>query len=156
MALRSAVKTLVGVLFVGTTAVLLTGCGGVPSTSRVLPPATVAPVSAECTLALTHEADLNVKPLLCPNGGVNVSAWQWYEKGHVNGGPVTWSKTLSLGPEATASEVQQAMCADFVNVYGTNPLTISGGELAAAYYGWGSAVLAMINAFLGQDCPTAG
>jgi len=128
----------------------------VPSARTVLPPAMVAPVSAECTSALTHEADGNVKPRLCPNGGVNVLAWQWYANGYVNAGPVTWSKTLALGTDVTASEVRQAMCADFANVYGTNPLTISGGELATAYYGWSSAILAVINGFQVQDCQTGG
>ena len=108
------------------------------------------------SLALTRGADGNVRPLLCPNGGVNTDAWRWYAKGRVDNGPLVSSRMLGLGSEVTATEVQQAMCADFTDVYGTNPLTISAGQVAAAYYGWGPAVLAAINGFLAQDCPAGG
>lgn len=63
-------------------------------------------------------------------------AWQWYEKGYVDHGPIMWSKTLSLGVNVTSTQVWQAMCSDYSNVYGTKPLTISAETLAAAYYGW--------------------
>lgn len=111
-----------------------------PSTTSplraVLSPATVPPVGDECTLQLTYDADGNVGPLLCPDGGVNAQAWQHYAQGSVNGQPSTWSKVLQLGPYASPAQVYQAMCTDYQDVYGTNPLTVSAGQLAAAYYGW--------------------
>ena len=91
-------RVAVGITLVAS-AVSVTGCSGIhsriPGTTTmtgptaistsagprtVLPPAMIAAVSAECTLALTHDADGNVRPLLCPNGGLNVAAWQWYAK----------------------------------------------------------------------------
>jgi hypothetical protein len=120
----------------------------------VLPPATVRPVSAECTLPLTHDADGNVTPLLCPDGGVNVAAWEDLANGQVDSKPVSWSKTMSLGRNATSAEVESAMCSDYEDIYGTNPLTFSSGTLAAAYYGWSTSVRTTIQSFLAQDCPT--
>ena len=102
----------------------------------ILLPAKVAPVSDECTLAVTREEDGNVLPLLCPGGGVNRVAWARYARGKVGDGQETASKTMQLGTSATATAVVSAMCADYMNLYGTNPLTISGEKLAAAYYGW--------------------
>jgi hypothetical protein len=102
----------------------------------VLAPATVPPVSAECTVRLTFDADGNVSPLLCPGGGVNTVAWRQYAGGGVGGGPVTSSKVLGAGPFATPQQVFQAMCSDFAHVYRTRPLTESAELLAQAYYGW--------------------
>lgn len=113
------------------------GCSNHHTNLRaVLSPATVAPVSDECTLTLTKEADGNVTPLLCSTGGVNVLAWQYYRQGHVGKKPVTKSQTMALGRTASPSRVLRAMCADYSNIYGTNPLTVSAEHLAAAYYGW--------------------
>jgi hypothetical protein len=102
----------------------------------VLTPATLPPVSDECTLTLMHEADGNVTPLLCSTGGVNIQAWDYYRQGSVGSKPMTPSQTMALGRVATADQVLQAMCADYSNIYGTDPLTISAEHLAAAYYGW--------------------
>lgn len=102
----------------------------------MLPPAVVGPVSTECSMPLTNHADGNVAPLLCPSGGVNVPGWQHYALGYVGSRPMSWSKTLGLGPGATSAQVLAAMCSDYANVYGTNPLTVSAEHLAAAYYGW--------------------
>ncbi len=110
--------------------------GSAAGEHTVLPPASVPPASAECTLHLTHDADGNVQPLLCPDGGVNIAAWQVYASGSVDDGPVVWSKTLGLGPNATVTQVWQAMCTDYAHMYGTKPLTESAETLAAAYYGW--------------------
>jgi hypothetical protein len=102
----------------------------------ILLPAKVAPVNDECTLPVTNEEDGNVAPLLCPGGGVNRVAWARYAQGKVGDLPTTSSKTMQLGASATAASVISAMCSDFKNLYGTNPLTMSGEKLAAAYYGW--------------------
>jgi hypothetical protein len=36
----------------------------------------------------------------------------------------------------STSQVLQAMCSDYSNIYGTKPMTVSSEHLAAAYYGW--------------------
>lgn len=118
----------------------------VPANPRqVLPPATIGPQSDECALTLTVEADGNVSPLLCPDGGVNVPAWQHYEKA---------TAVLTLGRGPTASTITSAMCNTYARGFGTNPLTISAGKLAAAYYGWGAADVMTVESFRAQDdCP---
>lgn len=108
----------------------------VPSNRTVLAPATVPPVSNECKVQLVYDADGNVSPLLCPNGGVNVQAWDQYTGNCASGQSQMCSKTLSLGPYASPTQVWQAMCSDYATLYRTNPLTISAEELAQAYYGW--------------------
>jgi hypothetical protein len=102
----------------------------------VLAPARVPPVKNECLRALLHDADGNVQPVLCPNGGVNVDAWRHYARGWVGHPPLIWSKTMGLGPHPSAKDVFDAMCVDMAKVYGTIPLTESAETLAAAYYGW--------------------
>jgi hypothetical protein len=94
------------------------------------------PVSDESRLPPTGEANGNVTPLLGPNGGVNALAWQHYQSGSVGSKPIRTSQTLALGRSASTHQVLQAMCADYSNVYGTIPLTVSAEHLAAAYYGW--------------------
>lgn len=103
-----------------------------PTAREVLSPARVRPVKEECTLPITEQTDGNVAPLLCPNGGVNVTAWHHY----ASGPDFTWSKTMALGRRATAAQVSEAMCVDYRAVYGTRPRTISAERLASAYYGW--------------------
>lgn len=110
--------------------------GGTQPPNAALSPASVPPVSDECSLAVTQQADGNVAPLLCPGGGVNVLAWQHYQSGFVSGHPPAWSQIMALGATASAIQVLQAMCTDRADIYGTNPLTISAEHLAAAYYGW--------------------
>jgi hypothetical protein len=126
-----------------------------------LAPATVPPVSNECTIRLTHDADGNVTPLLCGNGGVNVFAWRQYAKGYVCGagstdcGTEVWSKVMQLGADANSAEVYQAMCSDYKDIYGTKPLTISDEELAAAYYGWNFVGESPVSKFEQEGCPTS-
>jgi hypothetical protein len=119
----------------------------------ILPPATIAPVSDECTTALTNEADGNVVPLLCPGGGVNTLAWKHYSKGYVNTGPLTWSKTMALGRDVTATQVWEAMCSDYAAVYGTGSLTISAEHLAEAYHGWAFPSNDPVRSFELSGCP---
>jgi hypothetical protein len=125
---------------------------------KVLAPATVPPVTDECTIQLTHDADGNVAPLLCPNGGVNALAWEHYDEGYVctsstSCTPKTWSKVMQLGTEASAAQVYQAMCSDYKDVFGTNPLTISAEELASAYYGWHFTGESPVSKFEHEGCP---
>jgi len=107
-----------------------------PTLRTILAPATAPPVSDECTLQLTYDADGNVTPLLCPSGGVNVLAWQHYAGGSIGSESPRPTTVMELGPYASPPQVYQAMCSDYVNIFGTNPLTISAEELSASYYGW--------------------
>lgn len=119
----------------------------------VLAPATVPPVKNECLRALLRDADGNVQPLLCPNGGVNVNAWKQYARGWVGHPPLIWSKTMRLGRHPSAKDVFDAMCVDLARVYGTMPLTESAETLAAAYYGWHFSGSNPSQEFGNQPCP---
>jgi hypothetical protein len=99
-----------------------------PNPRAVLPPATVPPVSNECTEKVIHDEDGNVSPLLCHHGGVNTVAWRHYAYGK--------TRLLRLGRHATSGRVYAAMCYDYEYVYKTRPMTISAEELAQVYYGW--------------------
>jgi Domain of unknown function (DUF929) len=144
-----------------TTSPAPTGTTEAAGSRTVLAPATVAPVSNECTIQLSHDADGNVTPLLCDDGGVNVFAWRQYAKGYVCGaastdcGSSTWAKMMQLGADADSAEVYQAMCSDYKDIYGTKPLTISGEELAAAYYGWNFAGGSPVSKFEQEGCPAS-
>lgn len=115
----------------------------------MLPPATSPPVKPDCTLQLVYDADGNVTPLLCASGGVNVLAWQLYA-GH----PGTYPELFRLGPFASPTQVYSAMCSDYHDVFGTNPLTISAEHLAGAYYGWRFAGNNPVTDFTANGCPT--
>lgn len=96
----------------------------------VLPPATVPPVVGECSQQLIFDADGNAGPLTCTNGDINVLAWQYYAKMN--------SSAMSLGPDATPSQVYRALCA---GVYNTSfPIQDNIYALSATYYGWHFAV----------------
>jgi hypothetical protein len=131
-----------------------------PGDLEVLAPATVPPVTDECTIQLTHDADGNVKPLLCSGGGVNTLAWEHYDKGYVCTSSTTctqktWSKLMQLGADASAAQVYQAMCSDYKDIFGTKPLTISAEELASAYYGWHFVGEGPVSNFEQKGCPTS-
>ena len=82
-------------------------------------------------------------------------AWQHYESGSVDGKAVSTSQTLALGRLASNSQVLQAMCRDYSNIYGTKPLTLSAEHLAAAYYGWHFAGTDPDVTFQQSGCPAA-
>jgi hypothetical protein len=114
------------------------------TTGQVLPPATVAPKVDECTQQLTFGADGNVGPITCPDGDLNVLAWQQMAASN----PLV----MSLGPYATPSQVEEALCADLRT--STIPIETSAYKISALYYSWSfgidpSAVL------LNGGCPQA-
>ena len=124
---------------------------GLTNTREVLSPATTAPVGDECALTLTYDEDGNVTPLTCPDGGVNVWAWEHYNR---------VATVMALGRDVSVSAITQAMCFDYGHGLGTNPLTISASQLAAAYYGWSSstensAVQAFMSENADQRCITS-
>jgi hypothetical protein len=94
-------------------------------TLGTLPPVSVPPAIATCQIPVTHEADGNVSPLLCPDGGVNVIAWAYYAK---SADPI-----LNLGSNSSATSVERALC----EVQGATLQTrLDEYRLASAYYGW--------------------
>jgi hypothetical protein len=82
---------------------------------------------------VTYDADGNVSPLTCADGGVNAIAWHSYA---YSGTALNGSELLRLGRYASPAQVYQAMCHDNADVYKTNPVTQSAEEIAQAYYGW--------------------
>lgn len=119
----------------------------------VLPPATVAPVSDECSIPQTHDEDANVAPLLCTGGGVNAPAWRYYESGSLSGKPEVPSAILALGRRASSDQVLRAMCTDHTDKFGTGPLADSAEQLAAAYDGWRFTGAGPAAEFEAGDCP---
>jgi hypothetical protein len=93
---------------------------------QILTPATVPSAVDECTQQLTFGADGSVGPISCPNGDLNVLAWQQIAAGN----PLV----MTLGPYATPSQVQEALCADMHN--STGPIATSAYQISALYYGW--------------------
>lgn len=63
---------------------------------------------------------------------------------------------MALGAAPLTTQVTQAMCFDYFHVSGTNPITITIGTLAAAYYGWDAADRNAVQTWMSQrDCPGA-
>jgi hypothetical protein len=125
--------------------------GGTTALRAVLAPATVPPVSNECTLQLTYDTDGNVSPLVCPDGGVNGLAWHVYAYG--SSSVLDSSELLRLGPYASPAQVYEAMCHDYTNVYKTRPITESAEQLAQTYYGWRFAGDNPLQDFQVRGCP---
>jgi len=113
----------------------------------VLAPATVPPVSDECTRVLIHDADGNVQPVACA-GGVNVNAWKYY----ASAGD---SSLLALGRGATQAAIYQAMCHDYTDVYKTKAITGTVEEIAQDYYGWTVNASALQHELVNQGCPAS-
>jgi hypothetical protein len=107
----------------------------------ILSPQTTPPVSAECSITLTDDADGNVSPILCANGGINVPAWNYYAANHL--------AVMSLGPSATSSQVLNAMCSDT----STNPIEENAEQLVSHYNGWPFGNDTEFTEFLAQNCP---
>jgi hypothetical protein len=97
---------------------------------QVLPLAVGAPVGDECDLAVVATEDGNARPLTCPGGGVNVSAWDFYAQ--------LRPTLFSAGRHATRRAVLRAYC----GLGQPAEIGITGQEmdsvflLAHVYYGW--------------------
>jgi hypothetical protein len=87
-----------------------------------------SPGVTECSLALTHDADGNVTPLFCPDGGINTQAWFTLAPDS--------PALLSQGAVATASSLAHAICRDIRVSDATAPPEYSMVELVARYYRW--------------------
>lgn len=90
----------------------------------VLSPASVPPAVPECNEAIQTSADGNASPLLCPNGGPNVAAWNWYAR--------SYGAILGLGPSSPEATTIATMCRASVPYSEVQEAS----RLAAAYYGW--------------------
>lgn len=107
-----------------------TTTSGLPPTTTtnpaftVLSPATVPPALPECNETIQTSADGNASPLLCPSGGPNIQAWNWYAR--------SYRAILALGPSSSESTAIATMCAASVPFSEVQ----EAGDLAAAYYGW--------------------
>jgi hypothetical protein len=107
-----------------------TDIGPVVASHGYLVPAIGLPAQGvtECSLALTHDADGNVTPLFCADGGVNTQAWFTLAPDS--------PALLSQGAVGTASSVAHAICTDINVSHATAPTEYSMVELAARYYRW--------------------
>jgi hypothetical protein len=94
----------------------------------ILAPATVPPARDLCSEQLLHAVDGTVGPVKCKDGGLNQLAWETFASGN----PVTFG----LGPNATPTQVQTALCVDLQGAGGTFPRTTVIYQLAQLYYGW--------------------
>jgi hypothetical protein len=125
-------------LAVGVLAVLLVSSGGgggsgvsttpVNPKRPILAPATVAPVIDICEQPVQRAVDGTDGPIKCDDGGLNKVVWDTYAKAN----PLTFS----AGPNATPTQVQNAMCADLDGAGGTIPRTDWLYQIAQVYYGW--------------------
>lgn len=98
-----------------------------PANRAILPPATTQPVVAECSQQLEYGADGSYGPLTCVNGtDLNALAWN----AAASGSPLI----MSLGPDATPSQVDAALCSDIG--HSTIPIETGAYHLAAMYFGW--------------------
>ncbi len=116
-----------------------------PTPAPALPPAAVAPASgvSECSVALEIGADGNASPVFCPDGGINVLAWNYFAKGN--------NLVMALTPNADVQQVESAMCKDLQT--STIPIETSAGELAFRYYGWQFVGISDISTAFPGFCP---
>lgn len=99
----------------------------VDSNRQILNPATTPPKVDECSVQLSYGADGSYGPLTCANGTeVNVIAWN----AAISSSPAV----LALGPTASPSEVEAAICSDMA--HSTIPIEQGAYQLAALYNGW--------------------
>jgi hypothetical protein len=112
---------------------------------QILSPQKTPPVSDECSEAPTYSADGNASPLICPNGGVNAKVWSIYASDHLI--------VMQLGPNASASQVYSAMCADAAGGHTTNPIESNAEQLVSHYDGWSFGGASEFTDFLSENCP---
>lgn len=100
-----------------------------PVAAQALAPATSQPSVPECSETVDQVTGGRLSPLFCPDGGINVLAWEALAKHE--------PAVMRLGPGATQSRVLAAMCADLVSsVHASVPQEMDAEELAARYNSW--------------------
>jgi hypothetical protein len=99
-----------------------------------LSPATVPSKVPECNQQITFESTGNPAPITCANGYLNTQAWSALA--------TLEPSVLTLGYNATSSQVQSALCADYeagksdANTNDFNVIEGSAYQIATLYYGW--------------------
>jgi hypothetical protein len=100
----------------------------------VLSPATVAPKIAECSQKLTYASNGDSSPIQCSNGDLNVLEW--------NALSALEPSVMTLGYNATESQVESALCSDAgdsdsdANTNASNIIETTTYQISALYYGW--------------------
>jgi len=101
---------------------------------KVLAPATVPPKVAECSMSVSYGSNGQPQPLTCPNGYINVTAWDSLA--------TIEPKVMSLGYNVSASQVESAICSDVNAADADSSATQSAAietevyQISALYYGW--------------------
>lgn len=99
-----------------------------------LSPATVPSKVAECSQTLTYQSTGDSLPVECDNGDLNTLEW--------NALSALEPKVMTLGYNATESQVQSALCSDAsdsdsdANTKSANVIEATTYQIAALYYGW--------------------
>jgi hypothetical protein len=96
----------------------------------------------ECNIPITTTEDGNARPLGCPISGINAAAWNFYV-------PLA-PHLLSLGPNASPTQVTSAACSDQAGTHATTPELTYAAQLAGTYYGWPESYWQNLNAQLVQ------
>lgn len=102
------------------------------SSYAVLPPATVPSKLAECSQQLTISQDGNAIPVTCSNGDLNILEWNYLKGVSSSRMPLI----MTLGYNATNSQVQTATCSDLASGDTSYPIEGSTYQISALYYGW--------------------
>jgi hypothetical protein len=111
-----------------------TSAGTAATPYAVLSPATVASKTAECSQQITYASNGNSGPVTCANDDLNVLEW--------NALAALEPTVMSLGYNATAAQVQSALCADAkdsssdANTSNSNIIEATTYQISALYYGW--------------------
>lgn len=134
----SAIGTLVAAVVAAVGLLIASSSGGGPSTASVvggseagreaLPPALVPPAGEVCSEQLFFAVNGTAGPLACPDGRLNVRAWEHYA--------TTEPFVMTLGPDATPVDAGRAMCADIDRIETTISIEEDAYRAAALYYGW--------------------
>lgn len=109
----------------------LTPSSGPPRTSEPPPTlilATAAPMVGECAASLQHQPSEAVTPLTCPDGSVNVLAWDYLIRYNY--------EVQALGSTPSLGELEGAFCSKYQVQATPEPVAIDLYQIAAAYYGW--------------------
>ena len=80
--------------------------------------------------ALSYGADGNAGPVTCPDGRPNAAADRYFR------GIQPTLAVLRLGPEASPTDVTDAICTDLRSGHTTNPIEQSAYDLALAEQDW--------------------
>ncbi len=101
-----------------------------PPLAVARPSSPAVALSPESCGGITHDADGNASPVLCPDGHPNAAADSYFRDQSLA------LTVLQLGPTATASQVLASMCVDVDQAHMTYPIETSVEVLAQVENGW--------------------